>query len=173
MPVPSPRNSIRIARGNFADLNANAGAFGEGEFIYAIDQDRFYTAASGVLVSVGAGTVAAESIDRLADVDTSTIPPGVGQVLKWDGSNWVPADDSNTDAVTSVAGKTGDVTLVKADITDFSDADYATATQGALADSATQPGDNISTLTNDSAFVDAAGASAAAPVNRSPAKLVL
>jgi len=99
MPVPSPRNSIRIARGNYADLNANAAAFGEGEFIYAIDQDRFYTSASGVLVAVGAGVVAAASIDALADVDTSTIAPGVGQVLKWDGSNWVPADDSNTDAV--------------------------------------------------------------------------
>jgi hypothetical protein len=31
--------------------------------------------------------------------------------------------------------------------------DYATAAQGTLADSATQPGDNVSTLTNDAAFV--------------------
>ena len=31
--------------------------------------------------------------------------------------------------------------------------DYATAAQGALADSATQPGDNVSTLTNDAAYV--------------------
>ena len=31
--------------------------------------------------------------------------------------------------------------------------DYATAAQGTLADSATQPGDNISTLTNDSNYV--------------------
>ena len=31
--------------------------------------------------------------------------------------------------------------------------DYATAAQGALADSATQPGDNISTLTNDSGYL--------------------
>jgi len=36
--------------------------------------------------------------------------------------------------------------------------DFATAAQGALADSATQPNDNISTLTNDSNFIDAAGA---------------
>lgn len=33
--------------------------------------------------------------------------------------------------------------------------DYATAAQGSLADSATQPGDNISTLTNDSGFITA------------------
>jgi hypothetical protein len=31
--------------------------------------------------------------------------------------------------------------------------DYATAAQGTLADSATQPGDNISTLTNDSGYI--------------------
>ena len=36
--------------------------------------------------------------------------------------------------------------------------DYATAAQGTTADSAVQPGDNISTLTNDSNFIDAAGA---------------
>jgi hypothetical protein len=43
--------------------------------------------------------------------------------------------------VQSVAGKSGAVTLVKADITDFADGDYATAAQGALADSALQAGD--------------------------------
>ncbi|MDC0369687.1 hypothetical protein OAN13_08320 [Opitutales bacterium] len=35
----------------------------------------------------------------------------------------------------------------------FNSADYATSTQGNTADSATQPGDNISTLTNDSGFI--------------------
>lgn len=34
-----------------------------------------------------------------------------------------------------------------------SSSDYATAAQGSLADSATQPGDNISTLTNDSGYL--------------------
>lgn len=116
MPVPSPRNSIRIARGNIADLNTNSAAFGEGEILYAIDQDRFYTSVSGSLVPVGAGVLNTESIDALADVDTTTVPPGVGQVLKWDGTNWTPANDANTDAVTSVAGRTGAVTLVKADV---------------------------------------------------------
>lgn len=31
------------------------------------------------------------SIDGLTDVDTSTTPPSNGQVLEWDGVNWVPA----------------------------------------------------------------------------------
>ena len=60
---------------------------------------------------------------------------------------------AEVNAVDSVAGKTGAVTLVKADITDFSDADYATAAQGTLADSATQPGDNVSTLVNDAGYL--------------------
>ena len=54
-------------------------------------------------------------------------------------AGYVTAASIPTAPVTSVAGKTGVVTLVKADITDFSDGDYATAAQGALADSAAQP----------------------------------
>jgi hypothetical protein len=34
--------------------------------------------------------IAAASIDDLSDVDTSTVAPIVNDVLKWDGSNWVP-----------------------------------------------------------------------------------
>lgn len=48
----------------------------------------------------------------------------------------------------------GDYTnLVKSDITDFSDADYATAAQGVLADSALQNGDNVSELINDAGYL--------------------
>lgn len=36
--------------------------------------------------------------------------------------------------------------------------DYANAAQGQLADTAVQPGDNVSTLTNDANYIDAAGA---------------
>jgi hypothetical protein len=35
----------------------------------------------------------AHSVDDLSDVDTTTDAPTTGQVLKWDGSNWVPDDD--------------------------------------------------------------------------------
>jgi hypothetical protein len=34
------------------------------------------------------------SINLLVDVDTTTTPPEVGQVLKWNGTNWVPAVDA-------------------------------------------------------------------------------
>lgn len=71
-------------------------------------------------------------------------------------AGYITAADVPASPVTSVAGKTGDVTLVKADITDFNDDDYATAAQGDLADTSLQPGDNISELNNDAGYITAA-----------------
>ena len=34
------------------------------------------------------------SIDTLSDVDTTTNAPSTGQVLKWNGSNWIPQNDA-------------------------------------------------------------------------------
>jgi hypothetical protein len=45
---------------------------------------------------------------------------------------------------------------VKADITDFNDADYATSAQGLLANTALQPGDDISQLFNDQVYLQPA-----------------
>lgn len=44
------------------------------------------------------------SVDAHSDVDTTTIPPTSGQVLSWNGTNWVPgaAPASNLDALTDV-----------------------------------------------------------------------
>jgi hypothetical protein len=52
----------------------------------------------------------------------------------------------------------GDLTTARANLglgtaATTASTDYATAAQGTLADSATQPSDNISTLTNDSGFI--------------------
>lgn len=44
------------------------------------------------------------SINALGDVDTTTTPPTPGQVLKWNGTNWVPG----TDATTGGAGTDAD-----------------------------------------------------------------
>ena len=65
--------------------------------------------------------------------------------------------------VTDTANVTAAGALMDSEVTNlaavkaFNPADYATAAQGALADSATQPGDNISTLTNDSGFTTNTG----------------
>lgn len=82
MPVPSPRNKILPARGNFADLSTNVASLLDGEICYAVDQDQYYQNEGGTLVSVGANKA-----------------------------------------------------------------------QGALADTAVQPGDNVSDLTNDANYI--------------------
>ena len=54
------------------------------------------------------------SIDLLSDVDTTTAAPTNNQVLKWNGTNWAPADDdsglSSLNVFASVAGDTGSTT---------------------------------------------------------------
>lgn len=129
MPTPSPRNSIRIARGNIADLQLAVSDIGEGELCFAIDENRFYSKSSGVLVPVGGGTELI-SVDQMGDVDVTTVAPVNGQVLSWDGINWVP-ESLGTAAATDTT-------------------DYATAAQGALADTATQPGDLATVATSGS-----------------------
>jgi len=88
--------------------------------------------------------------DQIAVVDISGTPT----------TKRVTANNLMTLApVQSVAGRTGTVTLSDTDISGLGSAattastDYATAAQGTSADSATQPGDNISTLTNDSGYI--------------------
>ena len=44
------------------------------------------------------------SVDFLSDVDTTTVTPTTGQVLKWDGAKWAPG----TDATTGGAGTDAD-----------------------------------------------------------------
>lgn len=76
----------------------------------------------------------------------------VGQILRRTahGAEWSNEQGGGGGAVNSVNGQTGDVVLTAADV-------------GALADTTPIP-DSTSDLINDSGFVDAAGAAAAAPV---------
>ena len=139
MPVPSPRNSIRIARGNYADLAANATEIGEGELCFAIDQDKFYSKSGGSLVAVGGGTEL-YSIQQLGDVDVSGATNG--QVLSWNGTTWVPSSSAGA-PVDSVNGQTGTVVL------DASDVGAAPSTIDLQAVT-----DNGNTTTNGASFAD-------------------
>ena len=105
--------------------------------------------------AAGVSTIAA-----LNDVNLAGIADG--NVIKWDAGNaeFIVAADDAGGQVTSVAGRTGAVVIVKADIADFGT--YATTAQGTLADSALQPLDNISTLINDAGYITSV---AAAPVD--------
>lgn len=63
--------------------------------------------------------------------------------------------DQATGTAPFTVASTTVVTNLNADLLDgFSSTAFASSGQGDLADSATQPGDNISTLTNDSGFTD-------------------
>lgn len=50
-----------------------------------------------------------KSINALSDVDTNTVAPTSGQVLKWNGTNWTPANDSTLNLATSSINDLGDV----------------------------------------------------------------
>ena len=64
------------------------------------------------------------------------------------------ADVTDTTNVTA-AGALMDSEVVNLDqVKNFNSADYATAAQGALADSSVQPSDNVSTLTNDAGYIE-------------------
>jgi len=63
------------------------------------------------------------------------------------------ADVTDTANVTAAGALMDSEVTNLAQVKAFDSADYATAVQGTLADSATQPGDNVSTLTNDAGYL--------------------
>mgnify|MGYP003645727102 FL=1 len=85
--------------------------------------------------------------------DISTIAQANGAMIASNGTNFVSLAAIGSAGLTQIRADLGLGTAA----TTASTA-YATSAQGAKADSATQPLDNISTLTNDSAFIVSAGA---------------
>jgi len=83
-----------------------------------------------------------DGIEALADVTDATNVEAAGALMESEVTN---------------------LAAVKA----FDPTDYATSAQGALADTATQPGDNVSTLVNDADFIpsDPTGVTGADAVN--------
>lgn len=53
MPVPSPRNAVKPARGDYSDLLTNISSLKDGEICYAVDQDQLYIVENGALVPAG------------------------------------------------------------------------------------------------------------------------
>ena len=80
--------ALRLRRGTDAERQLITPA--EGELIYTTDTKSVYI---GDGVTVGGIIVSGEiGLGDLAEVDLST-PPAIGQVLKWDGTQFVPSDD--------------------------------------------------------------------------------
>lgn len=93
MSTPSPRNPIRPARGNYADLLANVLNLYEGELCYAIDRDVLYTVENGSLVRINATGVAGSD-----PLQTNILNASAGDSLNYDGTYWVtggPQDGGN------------------------------------------------------------------------------
>ena len=77
----------------------------------------------------------------------------------WNGTIWTSDRNNIVNQLqlnVNGLGNKSDIghTHVKANITDFSDSDYATEEQGVLADASIQPDDNISELTNDAQYIN-------------------
>jgi hypothetical protein len=85
------------------------GESGVTTFVALTDTPSNFTGAANRFVKVNSGASALEfvsgiqssdlsaiSINALSDVDTATAAPSVGQVLKWNGTNWVPAADATS-----------------------------------------------------------------------------
>ncbi len=95
-------------------------------WVPANDNDTTYSAGTGLNLT---GTVFSlnSGIDNLSDVDTSTTPPATNQILSWNGTNWVPANDNDT---TYSAGTgldlTGTVFSLNSGIDNLSDVDTST-----------------------------------------------
>ena len=99
--------------------NAPAAATYPGYFFTVDGDDKPYV---NIITAGGAGDTRAalltqySSIDALSDVDTTTAAPTANQVLKWNGTNWTPADDGGSEGgatqnlFATVAGDTGSTT---------------------------------------------------------------
>ena len=117
---------------------------GGSTFISLSDTPVNYTGSAGKVLAVNVGENAVEFIDA----PNSAV---------WGNITGTLSDQ--TDLQNALNGKAPTVhTHTKSQITDFSDGDYATAAQGTTADSAAQPGDNVSIFTNDIGYITAVGA---------------
>lgn len=82
---------------------------GQEEMTWVVPMDApdelYYQCTAHLIMSnqirvVGAGNVS--SLNDLDDVDTATNSPNVDQVLVWDGTRWVPGDQSTGPQITSI-----------------------------------------------------------------------
>tara|TARA_B100001287_G_scaffold158654_1_gene133335 strand:- start:3794 stop:5992 length:2199 start_codon:yes stop_codon:yes gene_type:complete len=98
--------------GNFTFVDQTGGS-GSGDTFKTIVSDDGQTIASGedtlnvlggtnIATAIATDTsnvtinLSAFSVDFLSDVDTTTVAPTTGQVLKWNGTKWAPGVDATT-----------------------------------------------------------------------------
>lgn len=82
-------NSNSASGGGSLTYNSTSGAF-----TYTPPDLSSFSTFSGSYTDLSNKPSIPAGIDDLGDVDTTTAVPAVGEVLKWDGSNWVPGADA-------------------------------------------------------------------------------
>jgi hypothetical protein len=130
--------------------------------VKAFDSSDYATASQGSLADT------ATQPSDLGTAATQDVGTANGNVVQLDATG-LPAVDGSQ--LTNVSGTDSSKLAIASNLSDLNDAataranlglgtaattassDYATAAQGTLADSATQPADNVSTLTNDSGYI--------------------
>lgn len=114
---------------------------------------------SGTVTSVAVSGSDGIEVDSGSPITTSgTIALGVNKTNMLSHLNVTDgATPTNTANVTAAGALMDSEVTNLAQVKAFDSADYATAAQGTKADSATQPGDNVSTLANDAGYTTAAG----------------
>ncbi len=128
------------------------------------------------------GTQAATTFSPYAVLDTrtSSIEPYDKQdVSEKNQANGYCPLNSNTQVPAalineqSVTQHEAALEIVKSQVTDFNDADYATASQGTKADSALQNGDNVSELVNDVPYLTSVAPAPVDSVNSKTGVVIL
>ena len=127
MPVPSNRVPVRVARGTYANLNAQVASLAEGEVCYATDQDFLYVVEGGVLVSVKA-PLGSSSLGDLTDVDLTGV--ATDDVIAYNGSSFVATTRLNNVSEDTAPTLGGDLDVGAFDIVSSTNANIRIAPDG-------------------------------------------
>ena len=84
--------ALRLRRGTDAERLTITPV--EGELIYTTDLQELWIGDGTTIGGNKIGGIIPQFLDDLSNVDAAS--PQIGQVLKWDGNNWVASDDSDT-----------------------------------------------------------------------------
>ena len=94
-------NSNSASGGGSLTYNSTSGAF-----TYTPPDLSSFSTFSGSYTDLSNKPSIPSGINDLGDVDTTTAVPAVGEILKWDGSNWVPGTDATGGAATGLSSRT-------------------------------------------------------------------
>ena len=148
MTVPPTRTPVRIARGSYANLTTvdALASLAEGELAFATDTDQLYVKKGAALVPVSSSEDGFSG--NYNDLTNKPDIPSATSDLTND-SGFITA----ADVPAGFSGDYNDLTNKPSIPSTPGDIGAATAAQGALADSAIQPGDNVSELANDANYL--------------------